>query len=67
MKNFVNGMRIFAPKENTPDFVKFSGIITKAEMIAFLKDKGEQVRFQVKESKGGAFYAEVDTWEPTKR
>ena len=66
MKDFVNGIRVFAPKDNTPDFVKFSGIINKKELTEFLKNRKDEIRFQVKESRGGAFYVEVDSWEPSK-
>lgn len=62
---FIEGVRVFKPKPNAPEFIKFSGIIKKSEILAFLKDKDEEIRFDCKESRNGAYYLSLDSWKPT--
>lgn len=62
---FVNGVRVFKPFPNAPDFVKFSGIITKKDITEWLKTQKDEIKFVVKESKKGGYYVEVDTFVPT--
>jgi len=70
MKNkiFAEGIIFKKPDEKTPNFVKGKISIKVAEFIAFLeKNKsGEWVNLNVKESKGGKWYLELDTWKPDK-
>jgi len=61
---FVNGVRVFKPFPNAPDFVKFSGIITKKDITEWLKTQKDEIKFVVKESKKGGYYVEVDTFVP---
>lgn len=64
-RQFIPGLRIFPPKGKTPDFIKFNGILTKKELMDFLKTvDSDELRFQVKESKKGGYYVEIDTWNP---
>lgn len=59
---------IFRPKkESAPNFVVGSLSIKTSDAIETLKahTKGEWVNMNVKISKGGNYYVEIDTWEPT--
>ena len=61
---FVNGIRFYKPHEKAPDFVISNGEINKAELIEFLESQPDKLRFNVKESKNGNFYAAIDTYKP---
>lgn len=72
-ENLIEGIRFFQPNEKAPDFVKASVVVTPNDLIAWLKSKEAhksqykgktQFRFQLKESKEGNFYMELDTWKP---
>ena len=56
----------FKTKENAPDFVLGAVSIKVDEFIVFLKDNVKKgwVNMDLKESKGGKHYFQVDTWEP---
>ena len=63
---FVNGLIVKAPREGAPDFVKGSISIKRDELIAWLNAaSGEWVNVDIKESKGGKWYAAVNDWKPT--
>lgn len=65
---FVNGLNVKAPREGAPDFVKASISIKTADLMAWLQAKYEHgddwVNLDVKESKGGKWYAAVNTYKP---
>ena len=64
-KVFADGF-IFKRNEKAPDFV-VGGISIKVEdAVAFLMkhDKNGWVNLQVKNSQGGKYYMELDTFEP---
>lgn len=62
---FVDGMIIKAPRQGAPDFVKAAISIKRAELTAWLgSDTSEWINIDVKESKGGKWYAQVNEWEP---
>ena len=70
----LEGVRLFKKKDNAPDFVLASGVITPNVLVAFLKSNPEllseyngekQVRIQVLKSKDGNPYIAVDTWKPS--
>lgn len=63
MNEFVGGIRVFTPNEKTPDFIKFSGIINKAELLEWIRTQPSEIKFNVKESKKGGFYMAVDNWK----
>ena len=64
---FVNGLIVKAPRENAPDFVKASISIKVQDLTAWLATKSEEwVNVDVKESKGGKWYAAVSNFKPTK-
>lgn len=62
---FVNGLIVKAPRDGAPEYVKASISIKREELIAWLTARdGDWVNVQVKESKGGKWYAAVDNWKP---
>ena len=64
-KVFADGF-IFKRKENAPEFVVGSQSIKVDEAIAFLQlnQKNGWVNLDIKQSKGGKYYCELDTWQP---
>jgi hypothetical protein len=65
---FVDGLIVKAPREGAPEYVKAAISIKRAELIAWLTARdGDWVNVQVKESKGGKWYAAVDNWKPEPR
>jgi hypothetical protein len=56
----------FKQKENAPSFVMGAVSIKVDEFIVFLKDNVKKgwVNLDLKESKGGKHYFQLDTWEP---
>lgn len=63
---FVNGLIVKAPRDGAPDFVKASISIRPRELTEWLADKLHQdwVNIDVKESKGGKWYAAVNAYKP---
>jgi len=63
-KNFVDGMKV-TRNEKAPDFVKASIGVNIGDFLVWANknSKNGWVNFQIKESKGGKLYAELDTWE----
>jgi hypothetical protein len=62
---FVDGFIVKAPRDGAPDFVKGSVSIKNAELIAWLKGRtDERTNLDIKESKGGKWYAAVNTYKP---
>jgi hypothetical protein len=67
-KVFVDGLMAKKPRDQAPDWVKCNISIKRESLIAWLSaENKEWINVQVCESKGGKWYAEVDTWEPTPR
>ena len=64
-KVFANGL-IVKRNENAPAFVTCSLSVKVEEFIAFLSDNESNgwVNLSVKQSQGGKYYAELDTWKP---
>ncbi len=64
---FIEGLFVKAPHPNAPDFVKATLSITRADLGNWLRGRSEQhINIDVKESKGGKWYASVSTFEPDK-
>ena len=68
---FIDGLFVFAPRENTPSFVKAVISIRPDEFTKWLEankgkvnDKGF-LPIQILESKGGKWYAKVNDFKPT--
>ena len=68
-KVFANGLIAKAPHQNAPDFVKVNLSFKMAEFIEWGRahHKDGWINVQVKESKGGKWYAELDTFTPSKQ
>ena len=65
-KIFADGF-IAKRHERAPDFVTCNLSIKVGEAITFLHDNEREgwVNLQVKQSKNGKYYVELDTWQPT--
>ena len=64
-KEFVDGMIIKAPRSGAPEFVKASISIKRKELGNWLRAKDDEwINLDIKESKNGKWYAEVNTWQP---
>jgi len=65
---FVNGLIVKEPHQNAPDFVKAAISIKVADLLEWLQGREEEwVNIDVKESKGGKWYAAVSTFKPKDR
>lgn len=65
---FVNGLIVKAPRENAPDFVKASISIKRVDLMEWLAGRPDEwVNVDVKESKGGKWYAAVNTYKPEEK
>ena len=61
----IKGLFFKDPHENAPDFVMAKGSIKIADMRTWLDQQdGEWVNFDLKRSREGKPYAQVDTWKP---
>ena len=69
----LNGVRLFKPRDNAPDFVIASGVITPDDLVAFCNENPDlmseyqgkqQIRIQVLRSRAGDPYIAVDAWKP---
>lgn len=64
-KKFIDGLSVSPPHGNAPDFVKAKGGIKRESLILWLqKQEDVWINFQVKVSKKGNWYCEVDDWKP---
>tara|TARA_R110002049_G_scaffold281333_1_gene460831 strand:- start:4051 stop:4335 length:285 start_codon:yes stop_codon:yes gene_type:complete len=64
-KQFIDGMLVKPPHERAPDFVKCSGGFRRLAMIEYLQNQtGDYVNFDIKESRNGKWYAELNTYKP---
>jgi hypothetical protein len=62
---FPNGLIVKTPRESAPDFVKASISIKVTDLILWLQGReGDWVNIDVKESKGGKWYAAVNAYKP---
>jgi translation initiation factor 1 (eIF-1/SUI1) len=68
---FVPGLFVKEPHPNAPDFVKMGMSIKVKDLGNFLREKNkagdEWVNIDVKESRGGKWYASVSNFKPTKQ
>lgn len=68
MADFVPGLLVKAPSAKAPDYVKCKLSIKVAELAAWLAEQTDEwVNFEVKVSKNGQWYAQIDDWKPTPR
>lgn len=64
MADFPKGLFFNLPHENAPDFVKGSIGIKRDDFMQWLKGQGETVKLDLKLSKKGEGYAQVNDWKP---
>lgn len=62
-KIFVDGIRVFKPGSNAPEFVKADLTIKKKELTAFLETQPDEFRAVIKQSQKGGYYLEVNTYQ----
>lgn len=66
-KTFANGLIFKAPRESAPEYVKGSLSVKVDEFVEFLNEHvtpSGWVNIDIKESKGGKLYCELNTWTP---
>ena len=65
---FIDGLAIFKPNDNAPDFVIANGSIKVEEMKAWLAKQTEpMVRIDIKASRAGKYYASVNDFKPKEK
>jgi hypothetical protein len=65
MSKFPKGIYAKSAHENAPDFVKAKVSIKIKEAIEWLKEQtGDYVNLDLKKSKDGKLYLEIDEWKP---
>jgi len=63
-KEFVSGLYIYPPNENTAHFIKCKIQINRQQLLEYLNSSQEEkINLDVKENQEGKFYAEVNTWK----
>ena len=61
---FVDGLMVKKPHYKAPDFIKASLSIKREELISWLQgESSEWINIDVKESKKGSWYAQVNDWQ----
>lgn len=70
---FVDGLNIYTPSTNAPEWVKADMVINPTQLVKWLQTndqylkegkRGLELRLQIKQSAQGKLYAAVDTYEP---
>lgn len=70
---FVDGLNIYTPSTNAPEWVKADMVINPTQLVKWLQTndqylkegkRGLELRLQIKQSAQGKLYASVDTYEP---
>ena len=63
-KIFPEGIRVFKPHDNAPEFVKAELSIDAVALASWLKTNGKpNVKLTLKQSQKGSYYLEVNTYE----
>ena len=61
---FVDGLFVKAPHDNAPDFVKCTISIKRKDLGNWLRKKTDEwINLDVKVSKDGKWYAQINTWK----
>lgn len=60
---FIQGIRVYAPRETAPDYIIANCVIDADALGQFLAAHPGQTRVVIKRSKGGKYYAQVDTYK----
>jgi hypothetical protein len=63
-KIWVEGMRVYKPDEQAPEFVKVNVVLHRGDLITWLASQvDDKIKVQIKEARSGNYYAEVDTYK----
>ena len=63
-KKFVEGLRVFKPSDKAPDFIIANAVMHRKELIGWLQAQdGEQIKVDLKRSKEGKYYCEVNNYQ----
>lgn len=64
-KQFVDGLSVKEKNENIPEWIKMRLLVNRLQLIEWLQGQSEKwIEIDVKESKAGKMYCEVNTWKP---
>lgn len=63
-KQFVSGIAFYKPNEKAPKWVICKGKIIKKDLLAWLETQDDVIRIDIKESKKGTYYADIDNYKP---
>lgn len=69
-KKFIEGMRFSEPRSRAPVWIKGHISVSVAKFLDFAQanmDERGWLNIDMKESKGGKIYLELDTWKPGAR
>ena len=68
-KIFIDGMIFKAPHEKAPEFIKGTLSVKCEDFLAFMKVHSNKgwLNIDLKESKNGKYYAELNTWNPDQK
>ncbi len=62
---FVDGLIVKEPRQGAPEFIKMTISIKREDLIKWLSgETKEWLNLDVKKSKKGSLYAQVNEWEP---
>ena len=64
---FIDGIRVYKPRDNAPEFVKANCAIKANELLDFLdKHVGSDgiLRFDILEGRSGNYYTKLNTFKP---
>src|SRR6185312_13116490 len=62
---FVDGLRVYAPKQGAPSFIIANLVVNVAELREWLSERTEnEVRIDIKQSRGGKYYASENDYRP---
>ena len=64
---FISGLIVKKPHEKAPEFIIAKLSIKRDDLIKWLQGKDEWVNADIKLSKKGSYYAQVDNWKPKKQ
>lgn len=68
-KQFLQGLRVYRPREGAPEFIKLNMVFDKVAFLMWLEaqdaDEKGQIRADLKESREGKLYVEKNTWKAT--
>lgn len=61
---FVDGLRVYAPREGAPDFVICNLVVNADELRTWLSTRSGEVRIDIKRSRNERLYASVNDFRP---